>query len=68
MKNKKYIEFFETKQFPLKNKQYIKGVKHLVHSETDTAYVLADDMSFSKVLEGKLYSVGEIEGGDYRRD
>ena len=60
----KYIEFYETKKFPLRNKQYIKGIKYRVKSELDDAYVISDGILMNKNLEGKAYRIGYIEAGD----
>ena len=65
MKNKsKYIIFNETKKFPIKNIEFIKGVKYVVHSETPTAYIVKGNIEIDKEGEDDLYIIEDIKRGE----
>ncbi len=63
-KKSKYIIFNETKKFPLKNIEFYKDVKYVVHSETDDAYIIGDNIEIDKEGEDTLYIIEDIKRGE----
>jgi|GEM_PF-3803861 hypothetical protein len=60
MREKKYIEFLRDVSLPKERENYIKNVKYRILDETNDSYVVSKrkNISFSKVKEGELFSVG----------
>lgn len=62
MKEKKYIEFLETLDFPKERQRYIKNVKYRVVDETQDKYIMSKrrNIELSKSKEGEQYVTGKI--------
>ena len=62
MKEKKYIEFLETIDFPKERQRYIKNVKYRVVDETPDKYIMSKrrNIELSKSKEGVQYITGRI--------
>ena len=67
MKDKKFIQFFKTKKYELKNTVFEKDTKYRVISETDNSYILSKGIEVDKDGEGALYKVGYIQYPENRR-
>lgn len=62
MKEKKYIEFLETIDFPKERQRYIKNVKYRVVDETPDTYIMSKrrNIELSKANEGVQFVTGKI--------
>ncbi len=62
MKEKKYVEFLETLDFPKERQRYIKNVKYRVVDETPDKYIMSKrrNIELSKSNEGVQYVTGKI--------
>ena len=62
MKEKKYVEFLETIDFPKERQRYIKNVKYRVVDETPDKYIMSKrrNIELSKSNEGVQFVTGKI--------
>ncbi len=62
MKEKKYVEFLETIDFPKERQRYIKNVKYRVVDETPEKYIMSKrrNIELSKSNEGVQFVTGKI--------
>ena len=62
MKEKKYVEFLETLDFPKERQKYIKNVKYRVVEETPEKYIISKrrNIELSKSKEGVQFITGRI--------
>ncbi len=62
MKEKKYVEFLETLDFPKERQRYIKNVKYRVVDETVDTYIISKrrNIELSKSKEGVQFITGRI--------
>ena len=62
MKEKKYVEFLETLDFPKERQRYIKNVKYRVVDETPEKYIMSKrrNIELSKAKEGVQFVTGKI--------
>lgn len=62
MKEKKYVEFLETIEFPKERQRYIKNVKYRVVDETPEKYIMSKrrNIELSKANEGVQFVTGKI--------
>lgn len=62
MKEKKYVEFLETIEFPKERQRYIKNVKYRVVDETPEKYIMSKrrNIELNKSNEGVQFVTGKI--------